>query len=101
MKSRLAWYFLVAVLAAVGAWAVQHQRVTRRVSPVAHAEVAIQDGKTIDFSSGTPVVKDDAAEKAAIDRSVAAMDAAAAQVSFTPGKPAPVAASTAVSETKR
>ncbi|HVU25496.1 MAG TPA: hypothetical protein VHE13_15315 [Opitutus sp.] len=53
--------------------------------------VAIQDGKTIDFSSGRPVIKDNPAEKKIIADSVAEMDAAAKDVSFAP----PAAASKA------
>lgn len=101
MKSRIAWLLLVAVLAAVGTWAVQHRRAMRRVTPVAaRSDVSIQDGKTIDFSSGKPVVKDSASEKAAIDRSVSTMDAAAANVSFAP-KSQPAMPATAVGEAKR
>lgn len=47
-------------------------------------EVAIQDGKTIDFSSGVAVVKDDAKQKAAIDKSVKEMESAAKDVTFGP-----------------
>ena len=47
-------------------------------------EVAIQDGKTIDFSSGRPVVKDTAKEKASIEKSVKEMEEAAKGVSFSP-----------------
>ena len=47
-------------------------------------EVAIQEGKTIDFSSGAAVVKDDAKQKAAIDKAVKEMESAAADVTFGP-----------------
>jgi len=50
--------------------------------------VAIQDAKTIDFSSGKPVVKDSAEEKAIIEQSVREMNEAAAGVTFGPS-PAP------------
>jgi hypothetical protein len=51
--------------------------------------VAIQDGKTIDFSSGKPVVKDSPEEKAIIDRATKEMDEAARSVTFgPPPKPA-------------
>ena len=52
------------------------------------SEVAIQDGKTIDFSNGLPVVKDDAKQKAAIEKSVKEMDAAVQNVTFAPKAPA-------------
>lgn len=50
--------------------------------------VPIQDGKTIDFSDGTAVVRDGAADKAAIDAAVKQMDAASKDVTF-PAEPAP------------
>ena len=49
--------------------------------------VAIQDAKTIDFSSGKPVVKDSAEEKAIIEQSVREMNEAAAGVTFGPSPP--------------
>jgi len=56
-------------------------------------EVAIQDEKTIDFSSGKPVVKDSAEEKAIIANSVKEMNEAAAGITFGPApKPAEPAA---------
>jgi hypothetical protein len=53
--------------------------------------VPIEDGKTIDFSSGNPVVKDSAAEKAIIEKSVKDMEAALRNVTFTLPPPAPAA----------
>ncbi len=50
--------------------------------------VPIQDGKTIDFSGGSPAVTDSPADKAAVDAAVKDMDAAAKDVSFT-ADPAP------------
>jgi hypothetical protein len=46
--------------------------------------VEIQDGKTIDFSSGAPIVKDNAQEKALIERSVKEMEAAVQNITFGP-----------------
>ena len=46
--------------------------------------VTIQDGKTIDMSSGRPVVRDDARSRAAIDKSVKEMEEAAKDVTFGP-----------------
>jgi hypothetical protein len=57
-----------------------------RAAPSRHAApapVPIQDGKTIDFSSGSPVVKDSAADKASLDRTVQEMDAASRTVTFS------------------
>ena len=56
----------------------------RRTTKAAKSEIAIQDGKTIDFSSGRPAVKDDANQKAALEKSLKEMDAAAANVTFAP-----------------
>ena len=47
-------------------------------------EIAIQDGKTIDFSSGKPVVKDTPREKAIMASAVKEMSAAAKDVTFAP-----------------
>ncbi len=63
-------------------------------------EVPIQDGKTIDFSSGVPVVKDDPNEKAAIDRAVKAMDDAAKDVTFGPPQSIPARPAVADPEKK-
>ncbi len=46
--------------------------------------IAIEDGKTIDFSSGAPVVKDSTKEKAIIDAAVKEMDAAVKDVAAKP-----------------
>ncbi len=51
-------------------------------------DVAIQDGKTLDFSTGRVVVKDDAKQKAALEKSLKEMESAAAGVTFGP-TPAP------------
>lgn len=67
-------------MVALGIWLTSRRGATRRTNP----EVPIQNGKTIDFSSGKPVVKDEAKDKAAIDQAVAAMDAATKNVTFTP-----------------
>lgn len=52
--------------------------------------VPIEDGKTIDFSTGLPIVKDSAKDKAALERALKEMEEAAAGVSFgTPEKTTP------------
>ncbi len=50
--------------------------------------VPVQDGKTIDMSSGRPVVQDDARSRAAIEKAKKEMEAAASEVTFAP-RPAP------------
>jgi hypothetical protein len=49
--------------------------------------VPIQDGKTIDFSGGSPAVTDSPADRAAVAAAVKDMDAASRDVSF-PADPA-------------
>jgi maltose-binding protein MalE len=77
MKSRLLWVFVAVIVLSTVALLLA----LRKTAP--HPEVAIQDGKTIDFSSGKPVVKDSAKEKAAIDKAVKEMEEAAKGVTFT------------------
>jgi hypothetical protein len=50
--------------------------------PAPPAPVPIQDGRTINFSNGSPVVADSAADKAALDRGVKAIDEATRDVTF-------------------
>lgn len=76
IKTRIALLLLAAAMVAFGVISMS-RRSGRRP-----AEVPIQDGKTIDFSSGKGVVADDQKSKAAIDNSVKQMDAAASSVSF-------------------
>ncbi len=84
MKNRpVLVFFMVIVLSVFAlllAWKIADSRKPR-------PEVAIQDGKTIDFSSGRPVVKDTAKEKASIDKSVKEMEEATQGVSFGPPSP--------------
>ena len=86
-KLRLELCVIIALLvvAMVAFWLMQ-ARYTK--TKAAKPTVAIQDGKTIDFSNGLPVVKDDAKQKAAIEKSVKEMDAAVQNVTFTPKAPA-------------
>lgn len=101
MKRRLFWVLAIIIpIAAIVVGAVLAWRLNRRplsqlgpAFPTATAKtnVTIQDGKTIDFSSGKPVVKDSADEKAVIDAAVKEMDEAAKAVKFgaPEKKPAP------------
>jgi len=75
---------LIALAAAAAALWIYHSR----TAAARRAPVPIQDGKTIDFSSGSPVVKDSAADKASLDRTVSEMDAASRTVTFS-GEPTP------------
>lgn len=84
MKNRLLWVFVaVTVLSAVALLLSRW----KMASAKPHPEVAIQDGKTIDYSSGKPVIKDTAKEKASIEKSVKEMEEAAKGVSFSSPQP--------------
>lgn len=86
MNTRRAFSLLVsAVVTAAALWSYGSQP---RRAPAGAAPVAIQDGKTIDFSDGAPAVKDTAADKAAMDSALKEIDAANKDVSF-PADPPP------------
>ncbi len=92
MKTRFIGLLIAAALVALGLWSISRRNARR--APAPKPAVAIQDGKTIDFSSGQAVVKDDAREKKAIANGVAAMDEATKNVTFPPTattQPAPEA----------
>jgi hypothetical protein len=75
-----------ATFAALWAYVTQ-PRATPRHRPV----VPIQDGQTIDFSGGRPVIKDSAADKASMDAALKQIDEATTSVTF-PAEPAPTPA---------
>jgi hypothetical protein len=84
-------FFLTLIAVALGvAVAMAWRRF--RPAPKMNPPMAIQDSATIDFSSGKPVVKDSAQEKAIIDAAVKEMDDAVKGVAFTPTAPAPTPA---------
>ncbi len=76
---------LALLLGAMGAFVWMQWRTTKAKAP--KPSVAIQDGKTIDFSSGVPLIKDDAKQKAALEKSLKEMEAAAAHITFPPSEP--------------
>lgn len=61
-------------------------------APIPVRDIAIQDGKTIDFSSGRPQIQDTPADRAALERAKREMDEAARNVTFPPTAPTPAAA---------
>lgn len=71
---------IVIAVAAASGWF----RRARQVPAPPHAPVAIQDRATVDFSSGRPVIKNDAAEQALIDAALKDIDAAAKNIKFAP-----------------
>lgn len=96
MKNRPLWIFVaVIVLSAVALLLMDWQ--TDSMKP--RAEVAIQDGKTIDLSSGRAVVKDDAKGKAAITQGMKEINEASKGVTFT--SPQAPAATAKKAETKK
>jgi hypothetical protein len=54
------------------------------VPPAAPVDLTQHDGQTIDFSSGRPVVKDSAADRAAIAKAKQEMDEAVKDITFGP-----------------
>lgn len=86
MKIRFLLLALLALVSAAIAW-----RLTRP-KPVPHPApaVVIQDHATLDFSSGRPVVKNDAGEKAIIDAAVKDMNDAARNIRFSLPPPPPL-----------
>ena len=87
VKTRRVLLIVAVVAALAGAvLTVRQSRKGQATGPAAKNSppVAIEDGKTIDFSSGKPVVKDSTQDKAAIDKAVKEMDDAAKDVTFGP-----------------
>ena len=92
MNKRVLWSVVALVTLTAAVYFARSPKIFR--APAAgnpKNEIAIQDGKTIDFSSGKPVVKDSPEEKKVIDAAVQEMDEAAKNVKFGPPekKPAP------------
>lgn len=97
MKRRL-MYFVIGVLAGMigGYFYLQHRSapppaVPPTTPPPATAtkplpEVAIQEGKTIDFSKGTPEIRDTPEDRAALEKAKSEMDEATKDVVFAPTK---------------
>ena len=82
---------LAIAAAATGAalWMyLSHGRAAHRGRP---EPVPVQDGKTIDFSGGSPVVREDPASRAKMDAALKEIDAAAGTVTF-PAEPTPTPA---------
>jgi hypothetical protein len=76
---------LAAAVTAAALWAYASQP---RPGRAAAAAVPIQDGQTIDFSQGRPVIKDDAADKARMDGALRQIDEATQGVTFPAAVPA-------------
>lgn len=98
MKRRLLYFVLGLVAGMVGGYLYLRHR-PAPPPPIAPAtvppptpaqprpEVAIQEGKTIDFSSGKPEIRDTPEDRAALEKAKAEMDEATKDVVFPPTKP--------------
>jgi len=83
---RTASALVAAAATAAVLWAYASHRAGAR--PGAPAPIPIRDGSTIDFSGGSPVVGNSAADKAALEAGVRAIDEAQKGVTF-PAQPTP------------
>ena len=83
---RIASVLVAAAATAAAFWAYGSRHGKDR--PAAPAPVPIQDGRTIDFSNGSPVISNAAADKAALDAGVRAIDEATRNITF-PAQPTP------------
>lgn len=93
---------LVGVMAFV-LWYVRERRAERHARPAAERtlgplvttapaapiDLEQHDAKTIDFSSGRPVVKDTPADRAALEQGLKEIEEATRHVTFEAQKPAP------------
>jgi hypothetical protein len=77
--TRVSSFLIAAAAVAAMLWAYGSHAPARRAPPEA---VPVQDGRTIDFSNGSPVVANGAADKAALDAGVKAIDEATRTVTF-------------------
>lgn len=104
MKRRLLYFALGLLCGMIGYFAYQRYRTPAPTPPTpvpsalpanknepaaatpVPAEVPIQEGKTIDFSSGKPEVRETDEDRAAIERAKREMDEATKDVTFAPTK---------------
>lgn len=112
MKRRL-MYFVIGVLAGMigGYFYLQHRSAPPPgVSPTTPQpaaatkplpEVAIQEGKTIDFSKGAPEIRDTPDDRAALEKAKKEMDEATKDVVFAPTKPAEATPAAPAAEAER
>lgn len=88
MKRPLILLALIVLAVAAASW--WFQRARRDARPTTSATVPIQDRVTIDFSTGAPVIKDDAVEQAIIDAALKDIEDAAKNIRFAPLVPPPI-----------
>jgi hypothetical protein len=78
-ERRIASALVGAAAAAAALWLYASHGRQARSAP---EPVPIQDGRTLDFSNGSPEVKDSASDKAAMDAALRQMDAATKDITF-------------------
>ncbi len=83
MKKIIAWLLVLTAVIALAYRLLRPEPPPRTPRPT----VGIRDRATIDFSSGQPVVRDDAGEKAIIDSAVNEINEAAKNITFEPLPP--------------
>jgi hypothetical protein len=83
-RRRWLWLVIFAVVAVMLVCLRRYKRLSVTPPPV---DLSRHDGETIDFSSGKPVVKNSAADRAVLDKTVQEMDEAAKTVTFGPTPP--------------
>jgi hypothetical protein len=82
VKRPLILLALIILTVAAASW--WFQRARRDARPAASTTLPIQDRVTIDFSTGAPVIKDDAVEQAIIDAALKDIQDAAKNIRFEP-----------------
>ena len=90
MRAKNLWLLLVVGLGVLLGYLWQHQRTNQPPVPTVAAPrpvVPIQNQKTIDFSSGQPVVKDSAQDQAILNSAVKEMTEATKDIRFAPTPP--------------
>lgn len=112
MKRRLLYFLLGLVAGLIGGYLYLRHR-PPPPPPIAPApappstpakplpEVAIQEGKTIDFSSGKPEIRDTPEDRAALEKAKAEMDEATKDIIFEPTMKAGEGQPTAPTASKR
>jgi len=88
MKRPLILLALMVLAIIAASW--WFQRARRSAPPSPAATVPIQNRVTIDFSTGHPLIKDDAVEQAIIDAALKDIQDAAKNIKFAPLVPPPI-----------
>ncbi len=92
MKRRILLLLFGFILGSLGAYLFlrpQPRTPPATPAPEVPAIVPIEDGKTIDFSSGQPDIRETPEDRAALEQAVREMEAAAKEVTFGPSQPRP------------